>query len=57
MGADLPFNPNRYLADGVKPGSDTEKQMLRINGRWCVQRGIKCPSLDTILPTGAPSGK
>jgi hypothetical protein len=27
---DLPFHSAQYLMDGVKPGSETEKQMLRV---------------------------
>lgn len=43
MGNDLPFNPDEYLRDGVRPGSPTERHILRVNCRWGSQCGKPCP--------------
>lgn len=48
---DLPFKPSHYLADGVIAGSETERKILRVNGRWCVKfTEGPCPTFETLQP-------
>lgn len=50
MGTDLPFNPDQYLADGVRQGSNTEIQLMRVNCRWASQCGKPCPNFESLRP-------
>lgn len=35
----MPFNPDDYERDGLRLGSPTEVQLLRLNERWAT----RCP--------------
>lgn len=43
FGAELPFDPDQYRADGVTPGSATEFKLQRLNEIWRVE----CTRLDS----------
>lgn len=34
VAAELPFHSTQFFADGVRHGSNTHKQMIRLNERW-----------------------